>query len=78
MDKTKLDKRRDNLLELGTSLFAYYTGKELHIDQLNLVAESTDKEKILAMELLSSTMLKGREYTNYCQNSRSITRIKKK
>ena len=72
MEKNNTELYRDKLMELGIAMFSFLTGKELHPNQIMMIKEASDKQKILALELVSASYLKGKEYTNYCRNKRSI------
>lgn len=74
MEKTNIEICRDKLMELGTAMFAFLTGKELHPEQIKMINEATDKQILLALELVAVNNLKGQEYTNYCQNKRKLSR----
>lgn len=72
MKKTTTEICRDRFMELGTAMFALLTGRELHSDQIDMIKEASDKEKVLSMEMVAASNLKGQNYTNYCQNRKKI------
>lgn len=74
MEKTNREMYKDKLIELGIAMFALLTGKVLHPEQIDMIKNATDKQKVLALELVASNSLKGQEYTNYCHNKRKIGR----
>ena len=63
---------RDTLMKLGETMFSLYEGKELTVEQITLIKNSTDKQKLLAMEIVVLSNLQGKKYTNYCRNKRKI------
>lgn len=73
MEKSSTELYRDKLMELGIAMFSLLTGKELHSDQIMMIKEASDKQKLLALEIVALNNLKGQEYTNYCRNKRSIS-----
>lgn len=72
MEKNSTELYRNKLMELGTAMFSFLTGKQLHTDQIMMIKEASDKQKILALEMVVASNLKGQEYTNYCRNKRKI------
>ena len=72
MEKSNTEIYRENMMELGTAMFALFTGRILHDEQINMIKKSSDKEKILALEMVAAYNLKGQDYTNYCKNKRKI------
>ena len=72
MKKSSTELYRDKLMELGIAMFSFLTGTELHPDQIMMIKEASDKQKVLALEMVAASYLKGKEYTNYCRNKRSI------
>ena len=67
-----MEQYRDKMRELGTSMFACLTGVKLHDEQIILIKNASEKEKLLAMEIVAYEKLKGQAYTNYCQNMKRI------
>lgn len=67
-----MEQYKERMLELGSSMFALLTGVRLHDEQLNLIKNSTDKERNLAMQIVAYDKLEGQAYTNFCQNMRRI------
>ena len=43
-------------------------------EQINLIKNATDKQKLLAMEMVSFSSLEGKNYTNFCHNVRRLIR----
>ena len=74
MEKNNLDNHRDTLMKLGDIMFSFYEGKELTDEQIKLIKNATDKQKLLAMEMASFSSLEGKKYTNYCHNVRRLGR----
>lgn len=72
MEKITTEICHDRLMELGTAMFALLTGNELYQGQIDIIKVATDKQKILAMEMVAAYNLKGKSYTNYCQNKKKI------
>ena len=72
MEKSSTELYRDKLIELGIAMFSFLTGKELHPDQIVMIKESSDRQKILALEMVAIDNLKGQQYTIYCRNKRNI------
>jgi len=72
MKKTSTDIYRDKLMEVGAAMFALYTGNILHDEQIDMIKNASDKEKLLALEMVAAHNLKGQSYTNYCRNKRKI------
>ena len=72
MEKSNIEIYRENMMGLGTSMFALLTGRILHDEQINMIRNASDREKILALEMVAANNLKGQGYTNYCQNKRKI------
>lgn len=72
MENNNLENYRDTLMKLGEIMFSLYEGKELVEEQINLIKNATDKQKLLAMEIVVLSNLQGRKYTNYCRNKRKI------
>lgn len=72
MEKSSTELYRDKLMELGIAMFSLLTGKELHSDQIMMIKEASDKQKLLALEIVAANYLKGKEYTNYCRNKMKI------
>lgn len=62
----------DYYTELGNIMFDYYNGKELNPLQISMMIIASDKDKLFAMEYVSSLKLKGKEYTNFCKNKKKI------
>jgi len=73
MERSSTELYRDKLMELGTAMFSFLTGRELHPQQIVMIKEASEKQKILALEMVAASNLKGQEYTNYCRNKRSIS-----
>lgn len=74
MENNNLENHRDILMKLGEIMFSLYEGKELTVEQINLIKNSTDKQKLLAMEMVAFSSLEGKKYTNYCHNVRRLGR----
>lgn len=75
MEINGLENHRDLLMKLGEVMFSLYEGKELNEEQINLITNTTDKQKLLAMKMFTYSRLEGKNYTNYCHN---MIRIKRK
>lgn len=63
---------KEKMKELGTSMFDLLTGVKLHDEQLQLIENASEREKLLAMEIVAYDSLKGQAYTNYCRNMKRI------
>ena len=74
MENNNLENYRGTLMKLGEIMFSLYEGKELTIEQINQIKNSTDKQKLLAMEMVAFSSLEGKKYTNYCYNVRRLGR----
>ena len=72
MENNNLENYRDTLMKLGEMMFSLYEGEELTEEQINLIKNATDKQKLLAMEMVAFSSLEGKKYTNYCRNKRKI------
>ena len=72
MENNNLENHRDTLFKLGDIMFSFYEGKELTEDQRNLIKNATDKQKLLAMEMVVFSSLEGKKYTNFCHNVRKL------
>lgn len=72
MENNNLENYRDTLMKLGEIMFSLYEGEELTEEQIMLIKNATDKQKLLAMEIVVLSNLQGKKYTNYCRNKRKI------
>ena len=61
-------------MKLGDIMFSFYEGKELTEEQINLIKNATDKQILLAMEMVTFSSLEGKKYTNFCHNVRVLRR----
>jgi len=74
MEFKNVENHRDTLMKLGDAMFSLYDGKELNEEQINLIKNATDKQKLLAMGMSTFASLEGKNYTNYCNNVRRLKR----
>lgn len=72
MEINNVENYRDSLMKLGEIMFFLYEGKELTEEQINLIKNATDKQKLLAMEIVAFSSLEGKSYTNFCHNVRKL------
>ena len=77
MENNNIEEYRNKMIKLGTAMFKYYRGNILSEDELILIATSSSDTKILAMDLLTSEILNGKNYTNYCHNKKHIRILSK-
>lgn len=72
MENKKEENYRDTLMKLGNIMFSFYEGKELTEEQINIIKNATEKQKLLAMEMFVFSSLEGKNYTNFCHNVRRL------
>ena len=72
MEINNVENYRDSLMKLGEIMFFLYEGKELTEEQINLIKNATDKQKLLAMGMAAFSNLEGKNYTNFCHNARRL------
>ena len=68
------------LLTIGNAMFAYYEGKELSQEQIELIANSSNEAKIMGMNCVADIRLQFEEGSNsiYKTNTDAILATRRK
>ena len=67
----------NRLIDLGDAIDLLRNGQNMSYEQLKLINDATGNQVQLAIMVKAASTLKGHEYTNYCHNVKTLSKIKK-
>lgn len=72
----------NKLHKLGMAMFKFYQGKELTLEQIDLISNSTPAQQVNGMNIVARELLfygnKRSSYLSYNKNCNILTDVKKK
>lgn len=72
--KKSVSNEYDRLLNIGNAMFAYYDGKVLSYDQIELIAGASNDDKVQGMNIAVEDRLRLKySYSTYQRNSDAIS-----